>query len=137
MRVLLLNPPHPDLINAMHATPHRWTPFHEQNAGRGIVELDQSRWDYRHQVLASRVPPWRVFMWVKLTEAAVQLRPRALWRVLFHRDRKLRRALHWCYGVAARAVLFELREFLSGCRRKPGPGPGPGGRRTLGEFWGG
>jgi anaerobic magnesium-protoporphyrin IX monomethyl ester cyclase len=67
----------PDQINAMYVTPHRWTPFYRESAGRRIVEEDRSRWDYRHQVLAAGVPAWRVFLWVKLTEAVVQLRPRA------------------------------------------------------------
>lgn len=68
----------PDLINAMYVTPHRWTPFYRESAGRRVMEPDQRRWDYRHQVLATRIPPWRVFLWMKLTEAILQLRPRAL-----------------------------------------------------------
>jgi anaerobic magnesium-protoporphyrin IX monomethyl ester cyclase len=52
----------------MYVTPHRWTPLYRESAGRRIVELDQSRWDYRHQVLATAIPPSRVFLWVKLTE---------------------------------------------------------------------
>ncbi len=102
----------PDQINAMYVTPHRWTPFYRASAKRTLVEKDQSRWDYRHQVLATRVPPWRVFVWVKLTEAILQLRPRALWRVAFHRDRRIRRALRWCYGVGRRAWMFEVRSFV-------------------------
>ena len=70
----------PDQINAMYVTPHRWTPFYRQCAGRRVVEPDQSRWDYRHLVLATGIPPWRVFLWMKLTEAVLQLRPRALRR---------------------------------------------------------
>ena len=50
-------------------------------------------------------------MWVKLTEVILQLRPRALWRVLFHRDPDIRAALRWCYGVGQRAWFFEVREF--------------------------
>jgi anaerobic magnesium-protoporphyrin IX monomethyl ester cyclase len=49
----------------------------------------------------------------KLTEAVLQLRPRALRRVLAHRDRGIRAALRWNYGVGRRAWLFEVREFLS------------------------
>jgi anaerobic magnesium-protoporphyrin IX monomethyl ester cyclase len=119
----------PDQINAMYVTPHRWTPFYRESANRRVVATDQSRWDYRHQVLATRVPPWRVFLWVKLTEAIVQLRPRALRRVFAHRDPAIRKALRWCYGVGRRAWLFEVREFLlrgSYSRRET----------TLAEFWG-
>ncbi len=102
----------PDQINAMYVTPHQWTPFFRASRGRRVIEVRQSRWDYRHQVLATRVPRWRVFAWMKLTEAIVQLRPRALSRVLFHRDPRIRKALRWCYGVGARAWLFEVRAFF-------------------------
>jgi len=104
----------------MYVTPHRWTRFYRESARRRVVESDRSRWDYRHQVLATRVPPWRVFLWVKATEAVLQLRPRALWRVLFHRDPEIRAALRWCYGVGRRAWLFEVRSFLFRCRRHAG-----------------
>jgi anaerobic magnesium-protoporphyrin IX monomethyl ester cyclase len=118
----------PDQINAMYVTPHRWTPFYRASAGRRVVEPDQGRWDYRHQVLATGTPPWRAFLWVKLTEAVLQLRPRALLRVLAHRDPAVRKALRWCYGVGRRAWLFEVRSFLSRRRRPAG--------MTLAQFWG-
>lgn len=119
----------PDLINAMFVTPHRWTPFYRESAGRCVIEPDHSRWDYRHQILATGIPPWRVFLWVKLTEVILQLRPRALWRVLAHRDRRIRQALRWCYGVGRRAWFFEVRDFLLRRPRLPGG-------VTLAEFWG-
>lgn len=119
----------PDLINAMYVTPHRWTPFYREAADRRVVETDPGRWDYRHQVLAAGVPPWRLFLWVKVTELVLQLRPRALRRLFAHRDQTVRRALRWCYGVARRAWLFEVREFLTRQARRPGD-------LTLREFWG-
>jgi anaerobic magnesium-protoporphyrin IX monomethyl ester cyclase len=119
----------PDQINAMYVTPHRWTPFYRANAHRRVIEPDQRRWDYRHQVLASGVPAWRVFLWVKLTEAVLQLRPRALRRVMAHQDPAIRRALRWCYGVGIRAWLFEVRSFLARLRRRRIAVP-------LAEFWG-
>jgi anaerobic magnesium-protoporphyrin IX monomethyl ester cyclase len=119
----------PDQINAMYVTPHRWTPFYRASEHRRVVEPDQTRWDYRHQVLATGIPPWRVFLWVKLTEVVLQLRPRALWRVLAHRDPGLRRALRWCYGVGRRAWFFEVREFLGRRFRRPAD-------MELAEFWG-
>jgi anaerobic magnesium-protoporphyrin IX monomethyl ester cyclase len=118
----------PDQINAMYVTPHRWTPFYRASAGRRVIEPDQCRWDYRHQVLDAGIPPWRVFVWMKLTEAVLQLRPRALWRVLAHRDPAIRKALRWCYGVGRLAWLFEVRSFFS--RRHPAR------TDTLTEFWG-
>lgn len=102
----------PDQINAMYVTPHHWTPFYAQCTSRKVIEPELSRWDYRHQVLSTAIPPWRVFLWMKLTEAAVQLHPKALWRLVAHRDRNLRRALQWCYGVGLKAWLYEFRRFL-------------------------
>ncbi len=57
----------------------RWTPYFDTVAERKVIELDTANWDYKHQVLASaRVPPWRIFLWVKAIEAIMQLRPKAL-----------------------------------------------------------
>jgi anaerobic magnesium-protoporphyrin IX monomethyl ester cyclase len=112
----------------MYVTPHRWTPFYGENVARRIVEPDQSRWDYRHQVLETGITAWRVFLWVKLTEAILQLRPRALRRVLAHRDPGIRKALRWCYGVGRRAWLFEVRSFLFHRRQATNV--------SLAEFWG-
>src|SRR5258706_1509906 len=71
----------PDQIQALYVTPHRWTPYFRIAEHRRIINTDQRRWDYKHQVLATKhVPPWRVLMWVQLIEAIVQLRPRSLWR---------------------------------------------------------
>ena len=75
----------PDQIQMLYATPHRWTPLFEAEKGRRVIQLDQGKWDYKHQVLLARhVPAWRVIMWVKFIEVVMQMRPRALWRVLFH-----------------------------------------------------
>jgi len=118
----------PDLINAMYVTPHRWTEYFGESADRRVVESDQRRWDYRHQVLATRVPAWRVFCWIKLTEMAIQLRPRALWRVFTHRDPSIRKALRWCYGVGRRFWLYEVISFMKRRHRRPSA-------LTLAEFW--
>jgi anaerobic magnesium-protoporphyrin IX monomethyl ester cyclase len=72
----------PDQIQSVYVTPHRWTPFYSLAATRKVIQTDQSKWDYKHQVLATRhVPPWRVFLWVKFIEFLLQTRPKALWRV--------------------------------------------------------
>jgi len=119
----------PDQVNAMYVTPHRWTPFYRESLDRQVVEIDRSRWDYRHQVLGTKIPAWRVFVWVKMIEVILQLRPRALWRVLTHRDRAIRKSLRWCYNVGRRAWLFEVREYLLfHSRRVQGV--------TVAKFWG-
>ncbi|MDQ0466792.1 anaerobic magnesium-protoporphyrin IX monomethyl ester cyclase [Caulobacter ginsengisoli] len=120
----------PDQVQLLYVTPHRWTPFFRLAAGRTVIQLDRRRWDYKHQVLATRhMPPWRVLLWVKFAEAVMQLRPRALWRVLTLKDPSVRRAQRWYYQMGRRVWPFELWNFLFRDRRvKDGP--------TLAEFWG-
>lgn len=120
----------PDQIQALYVTPHRWTPYFTIAKDRRVIQTDQSRWDYKHQVLATnRMRPWRVFLWVKLIEAFLQLRPRAVWRVLFHRDRKLRHAMRWYTRMGRRVWFHELKHwFFHDHRISNGP--------TLQEFWG-
>jgi anaerobic magnesium-protoporphyrin IX monomethyl ester cyclase len=120
----------PDQIQALYVTPHRWTPLAQMESGRRVIQMDLRKWDYKHQVLASKnMPPWRMLLWTKLIEAAVQLRPKSLWRVLAHPDPELRRAMRWYYQIGRRVWPYELWNFLCNDRRiENGP--------TLGEFWG-
>ena len=120
----------PDQIQALYVTPHRWTPFYRLAANRRVVQTDQRRWDYKHQVLATRhLPPWCLLLFVKCIEAIVQLRPKALWRVLAHRDAKLRRAMRWYTRMGRRVWPHEILSFLFRERRvKHGP--------SLAEFFG-
>ena len=68
----------PDQIQMLYATPHRWTPLFDAEKGRRVIQTNQSKWDYKHQVLATRhVPAWRVLIWVKFIEVLMQMRPRA------------------------------------------------------------
>ena len=118
----------PDQIQALYATPHRWTPFAQQEADHRVVQTDLSRWDYKHQVLESRhVPNWRVLLWVKSIEAICQLRPKSLGRLLCHPDRRLRAGMRWYSSIGRRVWLYEILQWLFGDRRtRTGP--------TLAEF---
>ncbi|ONG50673.1 hypothetical protein BKE38_17495 [Pseudoroseomonas deserti] len=103
----------PDLLNAMYVTPHRWSDWTAENGAREVVQEDPSRWDYRHQLLASRhLSPTAIFWLVKLMELVVHARPRALWRVLAHPDRDLRKHLRWCFRYSFRVWRAEVFEFL-------------------------
>lgn len=119
----------PDQLQALYATPHRWTPFAAQAATRRVIQTDLSHWDYKHQVLAStHVPNWRVLVWVKLIEAVVQLRPRLLFRLLAHPDPGFRAAMRWYYSIGRRVWPYELWHWcFHDCRTRHGP--------TLAEFW--
>ena len=120
----------PDQIQSVYVTPHRWTPFFALAAHRKVIVDDQSKWDYKHQVLATRhVPPWRVFLWVKFIEFVLQTRPRALLRLLTLKDRKIRHAQRWYYQMGRRVWFHEVFGFFFRSRRlKSGP--------TVEEFWG-
>lgn len=120
----------PDLLNAMYVTPHRWSDWTAQNGVRGVIETDRSRWDYRHQLLASRhLAPWAIFALVKLTELIIHARPKALWRLVAHPDREIRAHLRWCFRFSFRVWRAEVAEFL----RRP---PRRQGSITLAEWFG-
>ena len=113
----------PDQIQALYATPHRWTPFAQQEATRRVIQTDLRRWDYKHQVLRSKnVPNWRVLVWVKLIEAVSQLRPRSLFRLLAHPDRGFRDAMRWYYSIGRRVWPYELWHWLF-CDHRTAHGP--------------
>jgi anaerobic magnesium-protoporphyrin IX monomethyl ester cyclase len=119
----------PDQVQLLYVTPHRWTPFFRLAAERRVIQADRRRWDYKHQVLATRgVPPWRVILWVKLTEAVLQARPKALWRVVVGRDRRLRHAMRWYTKMGRRVWPYEIWNFLRDPLVRAGP--------TVAEFWG-
>lgn len=108
----------PDLVNVMYATPHDWTRFGAETAHIDVVEPDMSRWDFRHQVLAtSRLKPWQLFLAIKVTELALHIRPRVLWRMAFHPDAEMRRQLRWCFWNAAKVWRAEIVDFICFGRR--------------------
>jgi anaerobic magnesium-protoporphyrin IX monomethyl ester cyclase len=120
----------PDQVQGLYATPHRWTGFARQEAERRVIQTDLSRWDYKHQVLAStHVPNWRVLLWMKLIEAISQLRPKSLWRLFAHRDAGFRAAMRWYYRIGRKVWPYELWHWLFTDHRTAG---GP----TVAEFLG-
>lgn len=119
----------PDQIQLLYVTPHRWTPYFESVAERRVIRTDAELWDYKHQVLATkRVPAWRVMLWVKVIEAVMQLRPRALLRTLFSRDRAFAQGMRWYVKMGRRVWVREVMEAVFGLRPlKNGP--------TLRDYW--
>lgn len=104
-----------DWLNAMYVTPHAWTEFGRQTAGRAVIEPDQGKWDYRHQVLAEKhLKPWQLFLGVKWLELCFHLRPRRLWSLLRTRDRFRRRQLLWVLLHVGLVWLGEVLAFLCG-----------------------
>lgn len=102
-----------DWLNAMYVTPHDWTPFGQEALRREVVEPDQSKWDYRHQVLGQKyLRPWQLFLWVKWTELWFHLRPRRLWAILRTRDRFRRHQLLWVLFHIGLVWMTEILELL-------------------------
>ncbi len=119
----------PDQIQMLYVTPHRWTPYFRAVAGREVIQTDRRRWDYKHQVLATRhMPPWRVLLWFKFTEMVLQGRPRALYRTFLQPDRRLRQAMAWYSQMGRRVWPYEIFRFLREPLVKGGP--------SLRNFWG-
>jgi anaerobic magnesium-protoporphyrin IX monomethyl ester cyclase len=105
----------PDQVQLLYVTPHRWTPYYESVAEREVVETDTRKWDYKHQVLATkRVPPWRLLLWVKAIEVVMQARPKALRRLLFGGDADFRHAMRWYTRMGRRVWFRELWQFFFG-----------------------
>jgi len=104
-----------DFVNALYLTPHAWTPLGHQQLKEGtVVEADTWKWDYRHQVLATRyLSPAQLFVGVKLVEALYHLHPRHLWRTLTLRDHTLRRLLRHSQWHTTAVYLYEIVEFVS------------------------
>jgi anaerobic magnesium-protoporphyrin IX monomethyl ester cyclase len=120
----------PDQVQLLYVTPHRWTPFFGLAKHRRVIQTNRERWDYKHQVLATRhLRPWQVLAWVKLTEVILQTRPRALWRTFLQPDAELRHAMRWYSRMGGRVWPFEIANFFFRDRRTDS---GP----TLEEMWG-
>ncbi len=120
----------PDQIMSIYATPHRWTPFFNDMRNRKVIEPDMRRWDYKHQVTETpNIPAWRVFLWVKMIEVIVTVRPRNIWRQITQPDPELRHAMHWYGRMGRRVFIHEVREFLFRSTRR--------GIGTVADFFGG
>lgn len=120
----------PDQIIALFVTPHRWTGYYRMAANRRVIQLDQRRWDYKHQVLETlHIPPWRIMLWVKFIELVLQARPKALWRAFFQPDKTARYGMRWFTRMGRRVWFHEWWTFLfRDLRVSDGP--------TLAQFWG-
>jgi anaerobic magnesium-protoporphyrin IX monomethyl ester cyclase len=120
----------PDQLQLLYVTPHQWTPFFDESAGRQVMQTDQRRWDYKHQVLATRyLKPWQVIALVKAMEVLLQTRPKALWRTFLHPEARFRQGMQWYARIGRRVWFHEWRTFLFDERRtEVGP--------TVAQFWG-
>jgi len=103
----------PDQVQLLYVTPHKWTPYFNEVKDKNIIQLDQRKWDYKHQVLATKkLAPWLVVLYVKLIELIMQTRPKAIARWLFHPDRRIRKAMFWYNNIGKRVFVWELYQFF-------------------------
>jgi anaerobic magnesium-protoporphyrin IX monomethyl ester cyclase len=102
-----------DILNAMYLTPHFWTAQGKATKPDEVIQLDQDKWSYRNQVLATRhLAPAGLFLGVKLTEIFFHLHPRALKRWLFGRDKRYVQIMRHSMWIGLKVILAETFEFL-------------------------
>lgn len=103
----------PDQVQLLYVTPHQWTPYYKDIEDKEIIQTDQTLWDYKHQVLKTEnLQPWKVILYVKLIELTMQMRPKAIKRWLFHKDKKLRKAMFWYNNIGKRVWVLEILQFF-------------------------
>jgi anaerobic magnesium-protoporphyrin IX monomethyl ester cyclase len=103
----------PDQIQLLYATPHKWTPYYNDVKEKEIILTDQRKWDYKHQVISIQyLKPWVVILAVKFIEIIMQTRPKALIRLFFHRESRLRSAMRWYTKIGRRVWFYELFQFF-------------------------
>jgi anaerobic magnesium-protoporphyrin IX monomethyl ester cyclase len=103
----------PDQVQLLYVTPHMWTPYFNDVAEQEIIQLDQGVWDYKHQILSTtKLKPWMVIIYVKIIEIIMQSRPKALYRLFFHPDKRLRKAMMWYTKIGRRVWFHELYQFF-------------------------
>ncbi len=102
-----------DILNAMYLTPHFWTAQGKATQAYDVIQLDQDKWSYRNQVIATRhLPPVGLFIGVKLTEIFFHLRPKALRRLLFATDQRYLKIMRSSMWIGIKVVLAEIFEFF-------------------------
>jgi anaerobic magnesium-protoporphyrin IX monomethyl ester cyclase len=101
----------PDQIQLLYVTPHKWTPYYEDVKDKEIIQLDQRKWDYKHQIMKTKLKPWQIILYVKTIEVIMQSRPKAVKRLFFHRDKKIRKAMSWYTRIGKRVWIHEWLQF--------------------------
>ncbi len=119
----------PDQVQLLYVTPHQWTPYFNEVKNKQIIQPDQRKWDYKHQIIKTpQLYPFLVILYVKLIELIMQTRPKALKRWLFHKDKRLRKAMFWYNNIGRRVWVYEWLQFLFRNKKIKTP-------VKLGEFW--
>lgn len=119
----------PDQVQLLYVTPHKWTPYFNEIKDKKIIQPDQQKWDYKHQIMETeKLKPWLIILYVKLIEVIMQSRPKALFRLLFHPDYRLRDAMMWYTKIGRRVWFYEWMQFFFHDKHLKQP-------IRIGEFW--
>ena len=103
----------PDQVQLLYATPHKWTPYFKTVEHKKIIQTDQRKWDYKHQIMEMQhLRPWQAMLYIKLIELLMQTRPKALLRSFFHKNKGLRRAMSWYNNIGKRVFFYEISQFI-------------------------
>jgi radical SAM superfamily enzyme YgiQ (UPF0313 family) len=102
-----------DVLNACYIMPHFWTAQGKSVKPYDVIQSDLDKWSYRNQVVATPyLRPIELFLGVKLTEALFHLRPRALRRIFFAKDKRYRKIMRSSMWAGIRVILAEIYEFV-------------------------
>ncbi|MCI0555782.1 MAG: B12-binding domain-containing radical SAM protein, partial [Anaerolineae bacterium] len=102
-----------DILNACYIMPHFWTAQGKAVKPYDVIQSDLDRWSYRNQVVATPyLKPFELFLGVKLTEALFHLRPKALKRIFFAKDKRYRKIMRSSMWAGIRVIFAEIVEFL-------------------------
>ena len=102
-----------DILNACYIMPHFWTSQGKTVKPSDVIQSDLNKWSYRNQIVAAPyLKPFELFLGVKLTEALFHLRPKALKRILFGKDKRYRKIMRSSMWAGIRVILAEIFEFF-------------------------
>ena len=102
-----------DILNACYLMPHFWTAQGKTAKPPDVIQSDLSKWSYRNQIINTpHLKPFELFFGVKLTEALFHLRPKALWRIFFGKDKRYIKIMRSSMWAGIRVVVAEVFEFI-------------------------
>ena len=109
-----------DILNACYLMPHFWTAQGRTVQPYDIIQSDLNKWSYRNQIIATpHLKPFELFLGVKLTEALFHVRPKALGRIFFGKDKRYLKIMRSSMWAGIRVICAEIFEFLFQTRFSP------------------
>jgi len=102
-----------DILNACYIMPHFWTSQGKTVKPFDVIQGDLDKWSYRNQIIATpHLQPFELFLGVKLTESLFHLRPQALRRIFFSKDKRYLKIMRSSMLAGIRVIIAEIFEFF-------------------------